>query len=159
MSYRLGTDDAARRQQFIWLGPVDSPAPFEARGQAWLAAIVVLPVLVVVAFLVTPGFVFSAVGLSGPLAFLAQLLLAVIGGSVLGVVLIRAVGRRVQPTRPLRHHMTMTQAEVTTPRLAQDITYERHVRADLFLEDRPEYRTTYVRAPRLELTTSEGIPS
>lgn len=159
MATRVATDDAARRQEFIWLGPVNSPAPFEARGQAWLAGIVVLPVLVVVAFLVVPGFAFSAAGLPGPLAFLAHVLTAVAVGCAVGILLIRAVGRRVQPTRPLQHHVAVAQTEVTSPRITEAITYERQVPTHLFLEDRPEHRTTYVRAPHLDLTTSEGIPS
>lgn len=146
---RFATDDAARRQEFIWLGPVNSPAPFEARGQAWIAGLLILPVAMVLAFLVIPGFVFTAAGLPGPLAVLAHVVLAAALGCAGGVLLIRAAGRRIQPVTPLRHHTAMLQAELAVPRPEAAQTYQVSISPALFLEDRPEHRTTYrVRAHR-----------
>ena len=48
---RIETDDAARWLEFIWLGPVNSPWPFEARGRAWVMALVLCPPLTVLAAL------------------------------------------------------------------------------------------------------------
>ena len=41
----VATDDAARRQWFFWLGPTNSPWPFEARGRSWVMAVLIVPAL------------------------------------------------------------------------------------------------------------------
>ena len=43
---RIATDDDARRQKFVWLGPVNSPWPFEAQGRSWVMALVICPPLI-----------------------------------------------------------------------------------------------------------------
>mgnify|MGYP007112021993 FL=1 len=61
----VATDDAARRPQFIWLGPVNSPWPFEASGRAWIMGLLLCPAFTVVAFVLAPRPLLTAV-MPGP---------------------------------------------------------------------------------------------
>ncbi len=157
---RIATDDAARRQEFIWLGPVDAPWPFEARGSAWLWALMLLPVTTIVAWLVIPTVLIErGLGVPGPLAMLAKIVLAITVGVVAGILIIRAVGRHVGPTTPVKHHASVLMHEVSAPRPdLPEVTYRVQINPDIDLEHGPSRRTTHriaVQFPNAKLETEE----
>ncbi len=137
----VSTDDAARRQEFIWLGPVNSPWPFEARGRAWVMAILLCPVLVVIAGALAPRPLIETV-LPGPAGVLVTTFGAVLVGVVAGIGLTRAVGRLISPTRPLAHHAALLGMEVAAPREAERRTYRITTDASAWIEDAPSNRRT-----------------
>lgn len=140
----LSTDDAARRVPFIWLGPEDFEAPFEARGQAWMAALVAVPLCWVLAWLMTPMFLVNSVVPGGFLAVVVHVLFAVIVGTVTAILLVRAVGRHVTATRPIRHHLAQLQNELDAPRPERPRVYARSVPHDLFIDRRLQHRRDHV---------------
>ena len=131
---RVSTDDAARRQKFIWLGTPDFPWPFEASGQAWLIGMVLCPTLTVVAFLVSPRFLFGWL-FPGPVGFLAAAATSVVVGVAAGVLITRRIGRAVSPTRPLRHHIATLIGEISSPREQRPTMHVLHPGRGIFLED------------------------
>lgn len=137
---KVSTDDAARRQEFVWLGPVDSQWPFEASGRAWILAMVLCPVLIVTAFLLAPRPLISAV-LPGPAGVLAALVLSAIAGTTVGVLLVRRIGKSVSPTRPMRHHVAVLMAEIEAPRGGAVATHRVDAPAELWIENHPDNRT------------------
>lgn len=145
MASRIATDDAARRQEFIWLGPVDMPWPFEARGSAWLWALIVLPIMWVVTYLLTPAFLIERVTQAPePVVVLLKIALSLLVGSGLGVLLVTVVGRRIGPSTPLRHHASMLMHEVSSPRPdAPEVTYRVSVAPEVDMERSPSHRTTH----------------
>lgn len=141
----ISTDDAARRQEFIWLGPVNSPWPFEARGRAWIMAVLLCPVLVVIAGALAPRPLIEA-AFPGPAAVLVTGLGSVVIGVAAGVGVTRALGRLVSPTRPLAHHVALLGMEVAAPREQTARTHRLAPQAQAWIEDAPSNRT-----PRLLL--------
>ncbi len=137
----VATDDAARRQEFIWLGPVNSPWPFEARGRAWVMAVLLCPGLVVLAGALAPRPLIEAV-LPGPAGVLATGAFAVVVGVGAGVWITRAVGRLVSPTRPLAHHVALLGMEVAAPRQAARRSHRVAPAAACWIEDAPAHRRT-----------------
>lgn len=112
----IGTDDAGRRLVFIWKGPTEMPFPFDARGQAWAAGLLLIPVGVIAAWAVTVPVEALPVG-QAP-ASLLHALVAVTLGVLAAIWVIRKVGSYVDPTRPVRHHVTQLVNEVTAHREA-----------------------------------------
>lgn len=145
MATRIATDDAARRQEFIWLGPTDMPWPFEARGWAWLAFLLIAPMLWVVTYLVIPAvLVEQLVGLPGPIVVLLKLAISLLIGTVAAVLIIRAVGRHVGPTTPLKHHASILMHEVSAPRPdSPEVTYRVRMDPDVDLEHSPARQTIH----------------
>lgn len=117
---RISTDDAARRQEFHWLGPVNMPAPFKARGSAWVMAILLGPVAVICVYVATPFL--DLLPLPGAVVTLVHGLLAIAAGLYLTIRFVRWVGRQVGPTRPLRHIAAVVRAELDTPRPGGETT-------------------------------------
>lgn len=145
MATRIATDDAARRQEFVWLGPVDMPWPFEARGSAWLYGIILAPALWVLTYLVIPAVLIEQlVGLPGPIVVLLKIGISVLAGTGVAVLIIRAVGRHVGPTTPLKHHAAILMHEVSAPRPdGPEVTYRVCLDPDVDLERSPARRTTH----------------
>lgn len=145
MATRIATDDAARRQEFIWLGPVDMPWPFEARGSAWLYGIILAPALWVLTYLVIPAVLIEQlVGLPGPIVVLLKIAVSVLAGTGAAVLIVRAVGRHVGPTTPLKHHAAILMHEVSAPRPdSPEVTYRVRLDPDVDLERSPARRTTH----------------
>lgn len=132
---RIETDDAARWLEFIWLGPIDSPWPFEARGRAWVMALVLCPPLTVLAALavapaarIAPLHPAAAVILTGVLALAA--------GVTAGVMITRAVGRILTHARPGRHWVALVAAETEAPRRPAPVHWHLEVPSDLDLSAR-----------------------
>lgn len=110
----IATDDAARNHSYVWFGAVSLPLPVGARLPAVAWALVLVPSLTVVVWVLTP-FVDLVPG-PGPVVFLGHAALAAAGGAAAAVLLIRRVGRMVSPETPLRHHLNSWRGEVYTPR-------------------------------------------
>lgn len=142
MSRTVSTDDASRRLQFVWLGPVSSPWPFEARGQMWAVAGAATAVLAPLAFLAIPS---AAVTWLVVPAALTKGVLALVLGTASAVLLTRRVARVITPTRPVRHHLHQVVGELDTPRPdGPAVTYEVAVPPALFVEHRAEHRQVHV---------------
>lgn len=137
----VATDDAARRQEFIWLGPVTSPWPFEASGRAWIMAVLLCPTLTVLAAALIPRPLVAAI-LPGPGGVLLTGGAAVLVGVGVGVWITRAVGRVVSPTRPLAHHGALLGMEVAGPRQPHPRTHVIAPAASAWIEDAPANRRT-----------------
>lgn len=137
----VATDDAARRQEFIWLGPVNSPWPFEARGRAWVMAVLLCPVLVVIAGALAPRPLIYAV-FPGPAGVLVTGACSVVIGIAAGVGITRAVGRLISPTRPLGHHAALLGMEIAAPREEATRTHELAPDMRSWIEDAPAHRRT-----------------
>ena len=137
----VATDDAARRQEFIWLGPVNSPWPFEARGRAWVMAVLLCPVLVVIAGTLAPRPLIEA-AFPGPAAVLVTGLGSVVIGVGAGIGITRAVGRLISPARPLGHHLGLLGMEVAAPREPASTTHEIAPESTVWIEEAPTNRTT-----------------
>lgn len=111
---RIATDDAARRQRFVWLGPVNSPWPFEATGRAWIMALVACPPLIVLTGILT--WVLLSPLTTGPAAVVATGVIALAGGTGAGVRVVTVLSRTISDTRPLRHLVWTVLAEADAPR-------------------------------------------
>ncbi len=135
----VSTDDAARRQEFIWLGPVNSPWPFEARGRAWIMAVLLCPPLVVAAFVLAPRPLISAL-IPGPMGLLLTGVTAVALGVGVGVLLTVRIGRVISPTRPLAHHVALLAMEIDAPRQRDRRTHRIHAEKELWIEDEARHR-------------------
>ncbi len=131
----VATDDAARRQQFIWLGPVNSPWPFEASGRAWIMGLLLCPAFTVVAFVLAPRPLLTA-AMPGPGGWLVTALTAALLGITAGVIVTRRVGRVVSATRPLKHHVNVLLMEASAPRDEQPRIHMSTDPAGLWLETR-----------------------
>ena len=131
----VSTDDAARRQQFIWLGPVNSPWPFEAPGRSWITGMILCPLLTVVAFAMSPRPVITAVA-PGPMGWLLTAAGALLIGVSAGVWITRRVGRVVSATRPLGHHLAVLVMEASAPRETPARTHQSPSTDGVWLEDR-----------------------
>ena len=131
----VATDDAARRQQFIWLGPVNSPWPFEASGRAWIMGLLLCPAFTVVAFVLAPRPLLTAV-MPGPGGWLVTALTAALIGITAGVIVTRRVGRVVSATRPLGHHLAVLVMEASAPRETPARTHQSPSTDGVWLEDR-----------------------
>ena len=110
----VATDDAARRQWFVWLGPTNSPWPFEARGRSWVMAVLTVPALWTVlglAFLA----IARATGTGAAWAVVA-VVASLAAGTGLGVWAVTRVSRVLSDTRPLRHWLWLVVAEADAPR-------------------------------------------
>lgn len=109
------TDDQALRLEFKWLGPVNMPMPVPARGAAWITGVLLWgPMTFVVGALLPEPIITRLV--SGPAAVLVHFALTMTLATLAAVLAVRAVGRRVTPTRPVRHHLAVLRAELNDPR-------------------------------------------
>ena len=129
----IQTDDAARQQEGVWLGPVNSPWPFEATYKAWLIGLGSCLLLMVVAGVAVKPVV--AVLLPGPWGYLVMVLSAVTIGLTGGVLFTRWVGRFISPERPLAHHAMILVAEVTGPRERVPTTHRIDAPSTLWVEE------------------------
>jgi hypothetical protein len=140
---RVSTDDAARRQEFRWLGTPEVPTPFEARGSAWGLGIVLTGLFSVVAYLATP---FMAL-LPAPhvITFAVHAAVAVVLGLAAAIPVVRWVGKRVDPTRRLRYHRRVLLDEIAGHRDIDATTSTIVAATATPLGKRPEHvRTTLV---------------
>ena len=130
---RVSTDDAARRQEFKWLGTPDVPTPFEARGSAWGLGIALSAAFSVVAYLATP---FMAL-LPGPfiVTFVVRGIAAVLIGIAAAVPVVRWVGKRVSPERRIRYHRRVLLDEIAAHRPNETATTTVDARNTLPLAD------------------------
>ena len=111
---RVSTDDDARRQKFVWLGPVNSPWPFEAQGRSWVMALVICPPLIILAGI--PTWALLSPITSTPAAVIITGTIALAGGTALGVRAVTILSRTISDTRPLRHLVWTLIAEADAPR-------------------------------------------
>ena len=111
---RIATDDDARRQKFVWLGPVNSPWPFEAQGRSWVMALVICPPLIILAGI--PTWALLSPITSTPAAVIITGIIALTGGTALGVRAVTILSRTISDTRPLRHLVWTLIAEADAPR-------------------------------------------
>jgi len=141
---RVSTDDAARRQEFVWLGTPDVPTPFEARGSAWGMGIMLTLAFSIVAYLATP---FLAL-LPGPfvIQFIARGVVAVVLGLCAAIPLTRWIGKHIDPARRIRYHWRVFLDELNGQRADGDRVTTTVVHGTaLPLGKRPEHtRTTLV---------------
>ncbi len=117
MSRIIETDDDSRNHSYLWFGPTEMPLPVGARLPAVGWAIVLIPVVTVLVWVLTP-FVDLLPGPS-PLVFLGHAVLSALGGFAGSVLLIRTAGKHVSKQTPLRYHVANWQGEVATPRPAR----------------------------------------
>jgi hypothetical protein len=137
---RVSTDDAARRQEFVWLGTPDVPTPFEARGSAWGMGIALSLVFSIVAYLATP---FLAL-MPGPfiVTFVARGVVAVVIGIAAAVPVVRWVGKHIDPKRKARYHWRVLLDEISGRR-PDDTHTTTYVAGNVLpLGKRPEHVTT-----------------
>ena len=111
---RIATDDDARRQRFVWLGPVNSPWPFEAQGRSWVMALVICPPLIILTGI--PTWALLSPITSTPAAVIITGTIALAGGTALGVRAVTILSRTISDTRPLRHLVWTLIAEADAPR-------------------------------------------
>lgn len=109
----VSTDDEARRQVFVWLGPVDAALMVPARLAAVAWAVVLIPTFIFLAWVLTP---FIGPGLPAIYGAAVHFLLSVVAGSAAAIWLIRTVGKRVDAITPLRHLMVTWRQELNAPR-------------------------------------------
>jgi len=118
----ISTDDAAWRDlTFVWKGPKDSPFPWEARYQAWAAALVLWPILAFVAYLLLG--VMDLLPWHYLIVLTLRALLAIVAGASGAIFLVRRYGQVVTPLRPLGHHLATLMAEVNSPRRRKATTH------------------------------------
>ena len=130
----LKTDTAARRVEFIWLGPAGTPWPFEARGKVWVLAVLLTPPLAVAAGSTLD--LLAGYWITGPGPTLAWLTAALALGIILSVLLTRKVARHLTPSTSLAHLVTLAEAITTSPRQPTPTTHETTVPATLHVETR-----------------------
>ena len=128
------TDNAAMRQVFIWKGPVNSPWPFDASGRAWALGTVLVPTLTAAVF--TAAWVPLRFAGAHPAVAVVVFVLSVATGTFLGVRWVRAIGRHLTPTRPMRHLLALFLAQLDAPRDQGPSEHLTTVPGDLWAETR-----------------------
>lgn len=144
----ISTDDASRRLIFIWKGPAETPFFFDARGQAWAAGLLLIPVACIAAWALSSPI--EMLPTHQAVASLLHIAVAVAIGSSAAIWLIRRVGAHVDPTRPVRHHAALLVSEVTARRYDDNETTTHTEPSNLWVSERAE--DTLFLAPTRKIT-------
>lgn len=147
----VSTDDPARRTEYRYLGPTGLTFPFPARPWALGLGALLTIVLGFIVFVATPFL--DYLPFPGPLAMLAHVVVAGVGGGAVAGIIVRRIGKHIRPETPLKHKIAVLMSEIDTPR--PDVTPQVVTTSfdrELFIEHRDRQVTTTEIPPFITVT-------